>query len=132
MALHVALSRELFLFGYFDSEVDVWCAAGVRHGLDRAKVVLASTVGQKPAEALEVSVSHFGVAGAGMQVRSVVIALPDFDGRIANRLAPRVEDTAGEMRNLADGGRDPVVDDEQIIVRVERQLIGIERPFGLS
>ena len=35
------------------------------------------------------------------------------------------------MRDLANRGRDVVVDDDQVVIRIERQMIGIERPLGL-
>ena len=43
-----------------------------------------------------------------------------------------VEDAAGEVRDLTDGRRDAVVDDQQIVVGIERQLVGIKRPFRLG
>src|SRR5580704_14603448 len=62
-----------------------------------------------------------------MNVRAVVIDLPDFDQCIANRIAAGVEDFAAEVSHVTHGRRDRIVDDEQIVVRVERQMIGIER-----
>ena len=35
------------------------------------------------------------------------------------------------MRDFANCRSDSVIDDEEIVVRVERQMIGVERPFGL-
>ena len=66
-----------------------------------------------------------------MQVRPVVVALPDFDERVADRRALHVEDLAREVGDGADGGGDRVVDDDQVVVGVERQLVGVERPLGL-
>ena len=66
-----------------------------------------------------------------MQVRSAVIALPDFDDRIANRRAARVEDASAEIRDLADGRRQRVVHDQQIVVRIEREMVGVKWSFGL-
>jgi hypothetical protein len=36
------------------------------------------------------------------------------------------------VRDLADGGRDRVVDDEQVVVGVKRKMFRIERPGRLS
>ena len=62
---------------------------------------------------------------------AVVVALPNLDDCVAERLAIGVENPAAEVRDLADRGRDAVVDEEQIVVGIERQLVGIERPLGL-
>ena len=67
-----------------------------------------------------------------VQIHAVAVDLPDFDERVAERIAGRIEDAAGQVRDLADARRDAVVDDEQIVVGIERQLVGIERPFGLG
>ncbi len=66
-----------------------------------------------------------------MEVTGVVVHLPDLDDGVANGIAMRIEDSAGQVRNVADGRRDRIVDDEQIVVGIERQVIGIERPFRL-
>jgi hypothetical protein len=58
--------------------------------------------------------------------------MPDLDDGIANRIAFEVEDAAAQVRDLADGRRDGAVDDEQVVVRVERHLVGVERPLGLG
>src|SRR5262245_15218621 len=36
------------------------------------------------------------------------------------------------MRDRPHSGRDGVVDDKQVIVRIERHLVRIERPLGLT
>jgi hypothetical protein len=58
-----------------------------------------------------------------------VIDLPDFDHGILDRVASNVEDAAHNMRDLADGRRNRVIDNDEIVVRIQRQLLGIERSF---
>jgi hypothetical protein len=36
------------------------------------------------------------------------------------------------MRNFTDGGANCFVDDDEVVVRIERQFRRIKRPFGLS
>jgi hypothetical protein len=113
-----------------DAHMDVRRAAGVGHGFDRAKIVLPGGTGQEPPVALEVLVASLLVAGAAVQVRALVVHLPDFDERVAEWRAGRVEDTAREVRDFTHGGRDRIVDDQQVVVGVERQAVRVERPFG--
>ena len=68
---------------------------------------------------------------AVLRVAAARIALPDFDDGVTNRLAVRVEDPPRQVRDLADGLGDAVVDDQQVVVRVERQPVGVERPLRL-
>ncbi len=51
--------------------------------------------------------------------------------RCAARLATSVEDATAEMRDLADRRSDVIIDDDQVIVGVERQLVGIKAALGL-
>src|SRR5687768_23916 len=67
-----------------------------------------------------------------MQIDAVCVALPDFNQGIANRLALRVENAAAEMRDLTHRWADRVVDDQQIVVSIQRQLVRVERPLGLT
>ena len=92
----------------------------VGHGLDRAEVVAPFGVRQEPAVALEVRVDLAVVAPFGVDVGAVDVGLPDLDERVANGRAVLGEQPAGEMRDLADGRRQPVVDDQEIVVGVER------------
>src|SRR6185437_11774274 len=131
LALDVALGGELLLAFSLDGEMNVPRATGIERRFDRAKVILARRAGQKTAEALEVLVERLAVAAARVQVDPVVVDLPDFDQGIAKGFAARVQDSPAEVRDLADGRRDFVVDDQQIVVGIERQLVRIKGPFGL-
>ena len=66
-----------------------------------------------------------------MQVHAVGVALPDLDQGVLDRVALRVQDLAREVRDLADAGVMPSLMIEQVVVGVERQLVRVERPFGL-
>ena len=134
VALDVALGGEQLLPALLDLEVDVRRAAGVRDRLDGAEVVLAGRAGQEPAEALEVLVLLvlLLVAVGRVQVDALGVALPDLDQGVADRVALGVEDPAGQVGDLADGRGDAVVDDEQVVVGVERELVRVERPLGLG
>lgn len=66
-----------------------------------------------------------------MDIGAVVIGLPDLDQRITYRVAVFVEDATGQPSDLADRGRDAVIHDNQIIIGIERQMIGVERSLGL-
>ena len=67
-----------------------------------------------------------------MDVRAAIIHLPNFDCDVANRAAVSVADFSGQVRNFTDRGRNRVVQDQQIVVGVQRQMIRLERPFALG
>jgi hypothetical protein len=102
-----------------------------RHGLDGAEDVFAVGPGEESSEALEVAVTLGCVAGLGVEIGAVIVGLPDLDQRISHRLAMLVEDASGQPGDLADGRRDAVVHDDQVVVGIERELVGIERTLGL-
>ena len=66
-----------------------------------------------------------------MQVNAVGITLPDLDERVADGFAAGVEHPAADVGDLAHAGRDPVVDDQQVVVGVEREMVRIIRSLGL-
>src|SRR5262249_45997971 len=132
MAFDVALSCEFVAPFGLDGEMDVRRAAGVRDGLDRAEQVFSGRTGQEPSETLKVRVAFVAVDTARMNVRAAVVALPDFDQRAAHRLAARVQYPPAQVSHCADGGRGAVVDYDQVVVGVERHLVGVKRPLGLA
>ncbi len=90
-------------------EVNVRRPAGIRDRLDRTEVILARRTGEKPPEALEVAIAAFAIAAPRVQIRAVIVDLPDLDQRIAQRLAAGIENrplrcvispTAGVMPSL--------------------------------
>ena len=72
------------------------------------------------------------VAIVGVEIDAVIIDLPDFDEGIAHRLAGSAKNAAGQMGYLAQCRRERIVDNDQIVVGVQRQLVGIERALGQS
>ncbi len=131
VAFDVALGRELIGSGNFDFEVDMRRAAGIGDGFDRAEVVAAVFAREESAESLKVGVA-LGVAVGRVEIAAIAIDLPDFDQCAADRVALGVEYFAGKVRHFADGGGDVVVDDEQIVVGVEGEFVGVERPLSLA
>ena len=65
-----------------------------------------------------------------MKIDAVIVYLPDLDDGILDGRAARVQDAAGEVGNVAHGRRDRIIDDDQVIVGIERQLVRIEGPLG--
>ena len=51
---------------------------------------------------------------------------------IPQRLSAGIENPPGKMRDRAHGRRQRIVEYEQIVVGIERQLVGKERAFGLA
>ena len=106
-------------------------AWAILNRLDRAEIVLALAVRQEAAEALEVSVQFPAVGSLRVNVDTVFVDLPDLDNCVADRFFSEAENTASQVRHVANGWGDSVVNDQQVVVDVERQLIGIERTFCL-
>ena len=110
------------------------CAAGrpaVGDRLDGPEVVLAGRAGQEAAESLEVRVELLLACVVRLEVGAVAVALPDLDDGVADRVALGVEDPAAQVRDLADRRGDRVVDDQQVVVGVERELGRVVRPLVL-
>src|SRR5436190_6120510 len=67
-----------------------------------------------------------------MSIDTVVIHLPDFNQRIANRIAAAIQNAPGEMGNLAGCRSEGVIHQDQIIIRIKGQFVGIKRSFCLA
>src|SRR5688572_12155605 len=98
--------------------------------LDRAEVVLALRVAEEASVSLKVAVETGWLAAARVHVRAGPVDLPDLHESIPHRLTRFRQHAAGQVRDLADGRSDAVIDDEEVVVGVERELVRIERPFG--
>src|SRR5262245_3681412 len=107
-------------------------AAGIRNGLNSAENILAGGACDVAAESLEVRVALIGVSGLTVKISAILVTLPDFDRGIANRLTTPIENLSTHPGNLADGGSNTVIDDQEVVVRVEWKLIGIERALCLA
>src|SRR5262245_65827217 len=106
-------------------------AAGVGNWLNGAEQVIARRACQETPEALEVRVALVAVDAVGVNVGAVVVALPYFDQRAADRLAATVEDAPAQIRDRAHRGSDRVVYDQQVVVGGARHLVRVERPSSL-
>ena len=131
MALDITLGDELFLTFDSDGEVDVRCARPVGHGLDGAEHILAVGSSEESSEALEVTIPLGRIAGLGVEIGAVVVRLPNLDQSVTHGVAVFVEDATGQPSDLTDRWRDTVVQDDQVVIGIERQLVGIKRPLGL-
>lgn len=103
--------------------------AAIRHRLDRPEVVLACGASKKSTVSLEVRVERTLVLRVLLQVSAVLIALPDLDHRIPQRLTTRVKNPAAEVRDFPHSRRDAVVDDQQVVIGVDWKFGGVERSF---
>jgi hypothetical protein len=66
-----------------------------------------------------------------MEINTAVIALPDFDECVLDRIAVGIQKPSTQVGDLADRRRKAVVDDDQIVIGIERQMIRIKRAFRL-
>src|SRR6476646_3987276 len=86
--------------------------------------ILTGGAGNETAISLEEGVAITAGAGSG-DVGAVVVRLPDLDEGAADGRAVLIEHAAAHPGDGSDCGRDGVVDDDQIVVEIERQFIGI-------
>ena len=66
-----------------------------------------------------------------MNIGAGIIRVPDFKVGVADGISATVENSSAQVQNGSDCRRDVVVDDEQIVVRIQRQIRRVVRPFGL-
>lgn len=65
-----------------------------------------------------------------MEVDPVAIHLPDFDRGVFDGGTGSVENFAAEVGDLTDGGGCRIFDQDEVVVLVKGELIGIERSLG--
>ena len=91
-ALDVALCGPLLAALHFDCEVNMPRPSGIKHRLDRAKIILTGRAGQEAAKPLEVFVTR------RMSVTTVQIVrcyhLPDLDQCIPDRLTLSIKNAS--------------------------------------
>ena len=104
---------------------------GIGNRLDGAEKIFPRGAREETSEALEMLVAFFLVARAGMKISAVVVALPDFDHRIFYRTPAAVQDAPAEPGHFAHGGRDVVIENEKIVIGIEREFIRIKWTLGL-
>ena len=111
--------------------MDVRRTARVGDRLDGAEVVFAGGTGEEAAEALEIGVPLRAAVAAFVEINAVMIDLPDFHQRVADRLALRIGHPPAEVRHAAQGGGEAIVQDDEVIVGIQREIDGVKRPLGL-
>src|SRR6187200_1317806 len=81
----------------------------VRSRLDRPHRIAAVSVGQQPAEAVEIGIERRVVAAVvdDVRVAPVRVRIPDLDERATNGAKVLVQDTAGDPYRVAEGARPP-------------------------
>jgi len=131
VTLNITLGDELLLALDAYGHVDVRGARLIGHRADRAEEVFARRPREETSEALEVTVALRGVTRLRVDVRAVVVGLPNLNEGIAHGFTFFVEDPPAEPSDHANGRGDPVVNDDQVVVGIERKFVRVERPFGL-
>jgi hypothetical protein len=67
-----------------------------------------------------------------MNIGPDVIGLPDFDQSAAYRLPAGIEHPAADPGDFTHCGRDVVMDDQEVVVLIQRKLVREIRTFGLG
>src|SRR5262245_9521665 len=67
-----------------------------------------------------------------MEVRTVVVALPNLDGGVANWVSSWSENSTAHVSDLADARCHGIIDYNEIIIRIQGKMIRIERTFRLA
>src|SRR5262245_1562654 len=131
VALDIALRGQQFLAALFDFEVNMRRESWVRHRSYGTEVIFSTRCGHEAAKALEILVALVAVAGAAVQISAIVVTLPDFYDGVLDGASIGAENPPAQVGDFADGRRDRIVDNQQVVVGIQRQVIGVERPFGL-
>ena len=98
------------------------------HRLDGAEIILPLRIGEKPAVALEVLVALVLLEIVRFKYTPLLSTCQISMNALRIGLPDGLEHAAGQVRDFADGRRDVVVDDDQIVIGVERHLVGIKGP----
>jgi len=131
MSFDIKLGRPRLASFHSNHEMNV--RRGARRVGDRfncAKAIFAGRSGLKTSEALEVSVETIVAFPALLlQVRAGVVHLPDFNDRVLDRLATRVEQAPAQMRDFTNRRRDGITHNNEVVIRIERESVRVKRPF---
>ena len=104
--------------------MDMPGAARIEARLHCSEEVLAARSGLKPPVSLKIGVAVGDRTGA-VDVGAIVIGLPDLEHGAAHGLAVLVEHTAAHPGDRANRRRNRIVDQEEVIVAIERQVVRI-------
>lgn len=103
----------------------------IRHRLDRPKIILPRRRRQKPPIPLKILIPlpRLPVEPMRMNIRPLMIHLPNLNQRIPHRLPTRIEHAPAQMRHLSHRRRNRIIHNQQIIIRIQRQPIRIKWPL---
>jgi hypothetical protein len=130
LAFDVTLRRPFIAPFHFDGEMNVAGTPRIKHRFDRAEIIFTAGPGHEPTKTLEIGFA-FGVFVAAVQINTIVVSLPDFDQHTAKWVPASIQNSAGKMGDLADGGSDGIIDDDEVVIRVQGKVVRIKRAFGL-
>src|SRR5512133_2443634 len=123
------------LRGPFLAPLHLYCEMDVRRGphlighrLHGAKIIFPGRTGQEPAKTLEIGVKRPS-ARASPEVGAFAVYLPKLDHRISDGVTSPLDESSAQMRDFAYGRRDRIVNNQQVIIRVERKSARVERTF---
>lgn len=134
LVLFVALDQHLrgvdALAILADREVNVRRAAGVGNRLDGSEIIDPAGIGEEPPVALEIRVAFpLVVRVPTVQVDAMVIHLPDLHHRIPDRTSVGRQNSAAQVGDFSQCRSDRVIEDDQVIVCIQRHLVRVERTF---
>jgi hypothetical protein len=72
-----------------------------------------------------------GDGALAVKISAMVVRLPDFDDRATDRSAGGIENTAAEPGDRAHCRGDGVVEDQQVVIPIERQVVRVVGAFCL-
>ena len=132
ISINEALAGEGAFVLSVNRDVNVWSASGIDYRFDRAEVILSVSRRHEATKTLEVAIAFRAIEAAvlGMNVSSLVIDLPNFDAGVGNRVAFDIGHFSVEMSDGSDGGRDLVVDADEIVIGIKGKFIRVEWPLG--
>ncbi|MDT4855432.1 hypothetical protein FQZ97_897850 [compost metagenome] len=112
--------------GQGHGKMDMRGARRVGHRTNGSEAVAAIAGRLEAAIALEIGVAPGPVAATAVQVDAIGIDLPDFHQGVLQRVAAGIENLPVQLHHNAAGLGRLLADQQQVVVPIQRQLIGIE------
>ena len=112
-----------------DGDMDMRSPRSIGNRLDRSKIITSVAPGHEAPEALEIGIAlRSGEPSVfRVDIRAFIICLPNLNARVGNRIAFQIRHLAMKMGDRSHGWRDPIVDSQKIIIRIQRKLVRIKR-----
>ena len=108
-------------------------AWSVGNGTNRPEVITALRTGEESTIPLKVGIALLSASRpAGMDIASFGVCFPEFDDNARGRGSVAVENLPVEVGDFSDRRLQRIVDQDEIIIRVEGQFVRIERAFRLE